>query len=92
MDVSASRERGVKPRAKLSYKETRELEALPKEIEVLEAEQAALSAKMLAPDYFRQPPDALRGDQQKLEEIDALLLEKLERWEVLEGKARAAAT
>ncbi|HEY5635382.1 MAG TPA: ATP-binding cassette domain-containing protein, partial [Burkholderiales bacterium] len=35
-----------KARVKLSYKETRELEALPGEIEALEAEQAALSAKM----------------------------------------------
>src|SRR4029079_760349 len=35
-----------KVKTKLSYKETRELEALPKEIEALEAEQQALLAKM----------------------------------------------
>src|SRR5688572_18358531 len=73
---------------KLSYKETRELEALPKEIESLEAEQHALNAKMSAPEYYRQPPDALREDQRRHVEIDRLLVEKLERWEELEARGR----
>ena len=72
--------------AKLSYKETRELEALPDEIHALEEEQKALLARMSAPDYFRQPPDALRADQQRSAEIEGLLMEKLERWEALEAK------
>ena len=59
-----------KPKAKLSYKETRELEALPKEIEALEAEQQALAAKMHAPEYYKQPPDVLRADQQRSAEIE----------------------
>jgi ATP-binding cassette subfamily F protein uup len=74
-------------RVKLSYKETRELEALPKEIEALEAEQRALLARMHEPDYFWQPADILRADQLRNDEIEKLLLEKLERWEVLETKA-----
>ena len=73
-------------RAKLSYKETRELEALPGEIEVLEAEQHALAAKMSAPDYFWQGPEALRADRARSVEIEALLMEKLERWHALEEK------
>jgi ATP-binding cassette subfamily F protein uup len=89
-EASASRERGVSPReksrTKLSYKETRELESLPAEITALEAEQKLLAAKMLDPDYYRQPPDALRADQQRSAQIEALLLEKLERWEALEAK------
>jgi ATP-binding cassette subfamily F protein uup len=85
MKVKAE-EKKPKPRAKLSYKESRELEALPKEIEALEAEQAALSAKMHAPEYYRQPPDALRADQQRLEEIEALLHARLERWTELEAR------
>ncbi len=75
-----------KSRAKLSYKETRELEALPREIEALEAEQKQLTEKMAGPDYYRQPPDVLRADQQRSAEIEALLLQKLERWEALEAK------
>jgi ATP-binding cassette subfamily F protein uup len=79
-------EKKPRPRAKLSYKETRELEALPQEIEALEAEQAALAAKMHAPEYYKQPPDALRADQKRLEEIEALLHAKLERWTALEER------
>ena len=79
-------ERGVSSaRRKLSYKETRELEALPREIEALEAEQKQLSEKMAGPDYYRQPPDALREDQRRSAEIEKLLMEKLERWEALEA-------
>ena len=85
-----SKDKSVKEKAKtakLSYKETRELEALPGEIHALEEEQKALLGKMSAPDYFRQPPEALRADQQRNAEIEALLLQKLERWEELEAKA-----
>jgi len=79
-----------KARAKLSYKETRELEALPAEIQALEAEQTALLERINAPDYFRQPPEALRADQERNGRIEGLLLEKLERWEELEAKAKAS--
>jgi ABC transport system ATP-binding/permease protein len=79
-----------KARTKLSYKEARELEALPKEIEALEAEQQALTAKMHAPDYFRQAPETLRADQHRHGEIETLLHEKLERWEALEARTRGA--
>ncbi len=84
----AEGERGVsqRTRTKLSYKETRELESLPQEIEALELEQRKLVEKMHAPDYYRQPPDALRTDQQRSAEIDAALLQKLARWEILESK------
>jgi ATP-binding cassette subfamily F protein uup len=71
-------------RVKLSYKETRELEALPGEIEALEAEQQALGARMSEPEYFRQGADILRADQARSAEIEALLTEKLERWHALE--------
>ena len=75
----------------MTYKETRELESLHAEIESLEAEQKALYARMHAPDYFRQPPDALRADQARSAEIERLLMEKLERWEALEAKAATRA-
>ena len=88
----ASGERGIreKTKVKLSYKETRELEAIPGEIEALEAEQKDLFARMHAPDYYRQPPEVLRADQQRTADIEALVLEKLERWEALEAKAKLA--
>ena len=91
-EVSPRKESSVreKRKSKLSYKETRELGALPKEIESLEAEQQALVAKMHAPEYYKQPPEVLRADQQRVGEIEALLHEKLERWEALESRASPA--
>jgi ATP-binding cassette subfamily F protein uup len=84
-DVKEKTER-TKPKAKLSYKETRELEGLPKEIEGLEAEQKALGEKMHAPEYYKQPADVLRDDQKRLADIEDLLLKKLERWAALEAR------
>jgi ABC transport system ATP-binding/permease protein len=75
-------------KAKPSFKEQRELEALPKEIEGLEKEQQNLQALMLQSDYFKRPADEQRKHQLRLDEIEASLLEKLERWEVLEAKTQ----
>jgi ABC transport system ATP-binding/permease protein len=84
---------GSEPRrVKLNNKEARELQALPGEISALETEQAAIAARMASPDYFRQPPDILRADQARGAEIEKLLIDKLERWEALETKAKAAGT
>jgi len=77
---------------KLNNRESRELAALPGEIAALETEQSALSVKISSPEYFRQSPDILRVDQARGAEIEKLLMEKLERWETLEAKAKAAAS
>jgi ABC transport system ATP-binding/permease protein len=73
-----------KSRTKLSFKEQRELDLLPQEIEALEREQADLTSRMSTPDYHRQGPDQLRADGKRLEDIEALLLTKFSRWEALE--------
>ena len=73
-----------KPRTKLSYKDQRELDALPQEIESLEREQAELTARMSTPDYHRQDGQQLRTDTKRLEEIESLLLTRYARWEQLE--------
>jgi ABC transport system ATP-binding/permease protein len=77
-----------KPRTKLSYKEPRELEALPGEIEALEAEQHALAAKMSSSEYYKQPADVLRADRVRGAEIERALMNKLERWAALEAVTR----
>ena len=43
---------------------------------------------MSDPEYDRQPPDVLRADQSRTAEIEALLMQKLERWEALEARGR----
>jgi ATP-binding cassette subfamily F protein uup len=77
-----------KPRTKLSYKDERELAALPLLIEGLEREQAELIARMGAPGYHRRDPQELRSDRQRIGELEALLQEKFMRWEALEKSAR----
>jgi ATP-binding cassette subfamily F protein uup len=79
-------EQKTKPKAKLSYKESRELEALPKEIEALEAEQKALAAKMSDAGYYKQSAESIVADQKRSAEIETLLHEKLERWAALEAR------
>lgn len=82
-----------KPKAnrtvKLSYKEQRELDALPDEIAALEAEQADLNTQLSDPDVFKDYEKA-GSLQNRAEEIELLLLEKLERWEMLEAKQNGA--
>ncbi|HKY02518.1 MAG TPA: ATP-binding cassette domain-containing protein [Burkholderiales bacterium] len=77
----STREKG---RVKLSYKDQRELDALPGEIEALEKEQSALAARMSDADYYKQDAATMRADQQRAEQLDTLLIRKLERWEALE--------
>jgi ATP-binding cassette subfamily F protein uup len=73
-----------KPRAKLSYKDQRELELLPGEIEALEREQTELNARMSSSDYRRQSQEKMREDSKRASEIEELLLTKFARWEALE--------
>ncbi|MBK7332596.1 MAG: ATP-binding cassette domain-containing protein [Betaproteobacteria bacterium] len=81
---------GAPARVKLSFKEQRELESLPAELEALEREQHEITARMCAPDYHRQGPDVAKRDRQRAEEVEHLLAEKFERWAALEDKAAAA--
>jgi ABC transport system ATP-binding/permease protein len=74
----------AKTRARLSYREERELAALPEEIESLEREQTELTACMSAADYHRLGSERLRGDRKRLAELEELLLQKFARWELLE--------
>jgi ABC transport system ATP-binding/permease protein len=78
----------AKPRTKLSYKDERELAALPLLIEALEREQLEVTARMSLPDYHRLDAEQLRSDRRRIEELEALLQEKFARWEALEKAAR----
>jgi ATP-binding cassette subfamily F protein uup len=71
---------------KLSYKEQRELESLPGEIERLEAEQQLLTQKMSGADYHRVAPDEMRRDSERTVELETLIAERLERWVKLEER------
>ncbi len=72
-------------KVKLSYKDQRELDQLPVEIEALETEQTELNAKLADGSWFVQDAAAATKASERLAEIDELLLEKLDRWTELEA-------
>lgn len=84
---TAKAEPAVRP-VKLSYKEQRELEALPAQMQALEVEQKEISA--LLEDGTLYISDAQRAADlaTRFERIDEELLIALERLEALEGKQR----
>jgi len=70
---------------KLSYKEQRELEALPKKIEDLEAEQSELSMRMGEAEFYRQSGDKIATAMERLEAVKNELEACYARWETLAG-------
>jgi ATP-binding cassette subfamily F protein uup len=79
----------ARPRTKLSYKDQRELEALPTRIEAMEAELGALQARLADPATYRERGVAVAGVQARLGALEAELTDAYARWEALEGQARA---
>jgi ATP-binding cassette subfamily F protein uup len=73
-----------KEKRKLSYKEQRELDAIPQKIQLLEEEQAVLQARLADPSTYQQAGNDATAMNARLEEIEGVLLELLERWEALE--------
>ena len=73
-----------KPR-KLTYKEQRELEALPVAIEALEAEQAELHRLMGGAEFYRQSSDTITATLERLEALKCDLEERYARWQTLES-------
>jgi ABC transport system ATP-binding/permease protein len=73
---------------KLSYREQRELEALPGRIESLEAEQRTLNAKIADPDFYSEPADVIKVAVVRLEAIGTELAEVYARWDVLESRGK----
>ncbi len=77
-------------KGKLSFKEQRELEQLPDELEALEREQAAIAARMSGADYHKQGAAQLKADRERAAAVEKLLADKFERWSVLDQKTAQA--
>jgi len=69
---------------KLSYKDQRELELLPKRIEELEAELEAIQAKMADPAFYQDGGDEIAVTTQRMETVELELAGAYERWQELE--------
>ena len=75
------------PVKKLSFKEQRELEQLPGELEVLEKEQSDLAMRMSHAEYHKQGVAQLKADRERAAAIEKLLATKFQRWEELDQRA-----
>ena len=78
----------LKPR-KLSYKDQRELDAMPKTIQRLETEQAELARSIGDPELFRRSPADAAAALQRLQAVEKELEDAFSRWEELESAALA---
>jgi ATP-binding cassette subfamily F protein uup len=77
------RNRAVRPR-KLSFKEERELEALPERIRELEGEQEKLHLTLADPEFYRNAGAEVAKLNARLTAIEKELAEAYCRWEELE--------
>jgi len=74
---------------KLSHKEARELEELPKRIEVLEREQIDIAAHLADGTLYRSDAKRAKQLQARNEEIGAEVSAAMQRWEELEQRSLA---
>jgi ABC transport system ATP-binding/permease protein len=70
---------------KLSYNEKRELNELPKIIEMLEAEQHELTVKMETPEFYQQEAVVITQAVERLQELQEELSSAYHRWGELES-------
>ena len=73
------------PKRKLSYKEQRELDALPGQIEQLEREQAELAALLNGTELYAQGAARIAEVTARASALDEELMNLLDRWTALGG-------
>jgi len=83
--IAEKTEKTSKTRVKLSYKDQRELDALPGEIEAIESENAEIEARFCDVGYFNNDAEGFRKDQQRLADLEQKLTDVYARWEELES-------
>ncbi|HWQ70222.1 MAG TPA: ATP-binding cassette domain-containing protein [Patescibacteria group bacterium] len=76
----------VATRKKPTYREQRELDQLPAQIEVLEHEHAQLTASIADPYFYRQPADSITRALARLEALTHELHDAYARWDELDSR------
>ncbi len=76
----------AKPKAKLSYKEQRELDELPGKIAALEDEHKTLETALASTELYSQGKQKIAEAQARFAQVEEDLLAAMERWEVLGQK------
>ena len=75
----------VRKTKKLSYKDQRELDSLPAEIETLETALAELQEQVNDPEFFKQTADSTAATLATLSETEETLSRTYARWDELES-------
>ena len=75
-------------RKKLSYRDQRELDALPGQIAVLEDEQNAIAARLSDPDLYKNDREEGVRLNQRFAEIEDELMACMMRWEEIEASLK----
>ena len=73
----------IPQKIKLSWREARELEALPEKLEAMEKEQASIINAMSAFDYHSKSVEDIKADKLRLEELEKSIADGWTRWEAL---------
>ncbi len=76
----------VKAATKLSFKEQKELDEIPAQIEKLEAEQTNINTQLADNDIYKTQAEKVKTLQTRLIEIENLLESLLAKWETLDAK------
>ena len=74
-------------RARLSYREKRELEELPAMIEAAERESADLQARVSSPEFYKEPASTITATLARVEEVSLQLQRLYQRWDELDSRA-----
>ncbi|NOT13413.1 MAG: ATP-binding cassette domain-containing protein [Methylococcaceae bacterium] len=69
---------------KLSFKEQQELDKLPELINELEAQQAALTEQISAPEFYQQSQEVIANGLADIKALEAKLEQTYKRWDELE--------
>ena len=85
-ELAARSEAPARPR-KLSFKEQKELEQLPQQIQRLETEQKDLHEAMAQPGFYQKDKTIIAEATERLRRLQHELTTAYERWETLEAKA-----
>jgi ABC transport system ATP-binding/permease protein len=87
-DEKPKKERSIAGKRKLTNKETREREDLPRKIEILEAEKRQLMTKINSPEFYARSDTAqVIETNKRLESLDRELDSAYQRWDELEELA-----
>jgi len=78
---------GSAARRKLSYKDQRELAALPGRIHALEAEHTSLETAAAAPEFYKEGPEGIARTLDRIAQVEHELLEAYSRLDHLKSRS-----